>query len=65
MVSEGERVTENTLEEKENFTMPEDEVPLALPLGDNGNGVGDLPPHADNGEAGLQVPPAHPQVLQQ
>ena len=39
--------------------MPEDDVPLALPLGDNGNGVGDPPPHADNGDADLQEPPAH------
>ena len=39
--------------------MPEDDVPLALPLGDNGNGVGDPPPHADNGDADLQEHPAH------
>ena len=39
--------------------MPEDDVPLALPLGDNGNGVDDPPPHADNGDADLQEPPAH------
>ena len=39
--------------------MPGDEVPLAPHLDDNGNGVDDLPPHDDNGQADLQGSLAH------